>query len=287
MTHHKKIGLIAGSGKFPLLFAEEARRLGVSVIAIGMPGITDPKLESLVSRLYYFKLGQLSKPIETFKKEGVSQAVMAGKVQHASLFGGISPDLRAAKILWRAKDRRTDTLLGEIASELQSEGIELLPSTTFLSHLLVPEGILSQRKPTQEEFEDILIGWKAAKAVAAFDIGQTVVSKEKAIVAVEAMEGTDACIMRAKEIVQARGKKPQLVVVKVAKPKQDLRFDIPIIGLETLKVFSQASVSALALEAKSVMIFDKDQFIQEVNQQKIALVAYPSTGPTEKNYELK
>ncbi len=282
MSEYKKIGLIAGSGRFPILFAEEAKRLGVSVIAIAMPGITDPKLEPLVSRLYYFKLGQISKPIETFKKEGISQAVMAGKVQHASLFGGISPDLRAAKILWRAKDRRTDTLLGEIASELKSEGIELLPSTTFLSHLLVPEGLLSQRKPTREEWEDILIGWKAAKAVAAFDIGQTVVAKEKAIVAVEAMEGTDACILRAKEIVQARGEKPSLVVVKVAKPKQDLRFDIPIIGLETLKVFSQASVSALALEAKSAMIFDKDQFIKEANQQKLALISFSPEGPSEK-----
>jgi hypothetical protein len=282
MTDHKKIGLIAGSGRFPILFAEEAKRLGVSVIAIAMPGITDPNLEALVSRLYYFKLGQISKPIETFKKEGVNQAVMAGKVQHASLFGGISPDLRAAKILWRAADRRTDTLLGEIASELKSEGIELLPSTTFLSHLLVPEGIFSRRKPTAAELEDILIGWKAAKAVAAFDIGQTVVAKEKAVIAVEAMEGTDACIMRAKEIVQARGHAPKLVVVKVAKPKQDLRFDIPIIGLETLKVFSQASVSALALEAKSAMIFDKEKFIKEADRQKIALISYPPSGPTEK-----
>ena len=275
----EKIGLIAGSGRFPILFAEEARRMGVAVIAIGISGVTDPALEKLVLSLEYFKLGQISKPIAVFKKEGISRAVMAGKVQHASLFGGIVPDLRAAKLLWRVKDRRTDTILGAVASELKEEGIELLPSTTFLSHLLVSDGILTHRKPNKEELEDISLGWRAAKAVASFDIGQTVVASDRAIVAVEGMEGTDSCILRAKDIVRARGEKPTLTVVKVAKPRQDLRFDIPIIGLETLKVCAEASVSALALEAGSTMIFDKEKFIKQADAQGLSIVGYPSLGP--------
>ncbi len=275
----EKIGLIAGSGRFPILFAEEAERMGVPVVAVGITGVTDPALEKLVMSLHYFKLGQISKPIELFKKEGITKAVMAGKVQHASLFGGILPDLRAAKLLWRVKDRRTDTSLGAVAGELKEEGIELLPSTTFLSHLLVTEGLLTQRKPTKEESEDMLLGWRAAKAVAAFDIDQTVVAKDRAIIAVEGMEGTDSCVLRAKDIVRARGEKPTLTVVKVAKPGQDARFDIPIIGLETLKVFADAAVSALALEAGSTMIFDKEQFLKRADALDLSIVAYPRSGP--------
>jgi len=275
----EKIGLIAGEGRFPILFAQEARRMGVSVVAIGITGVTDPALENLVLSLHCLKLGQITKPIETLKKAGITKAVMAGKVQHASLFGGVLPDLRAAKLLWRVKDRRTDTILGAVASELKEEGIELLPSTTFLSHLLAPEGLLTRRKPTKEESEDILLGWRAAKAVAAFDIGQTVVAKDRAIIAVEGMEGTDSCVLRAKEIVRARGERHTLTVVKVAKPAQDSRFDIPIIGLQTLKVFAEASVSALALEAGSTMIFDKDQFLKQADEQGLSVVAYSQSGP--------
>jgi DUF1009 family protein len=274
-----KVGLIAGSGRFPLLFAQEAKRTGAEVVALGIPGVTDPALEGLVGQVHYFKLGQLSKPIELMKEKGVTKAVMAGKVQHASLFGGVMPDMRAAKLLMRVKDKRTDTILKAVAEEFAKDGIELIPSTTYLSNLIVQPGAVTKRKPDPTELSDIKLGWRAAKAVAGFDIGQTVVVKDGAVIAVEGMEGTDSCILRARDLARSQGKKPQLTVVKVAKPNQDLRFDVPIIGLDSLKVFAEASVSALALEAGSTMIFDKDEFLKKADEQKLALVAYSAEGP--------
>lgn len=275
-----KVGLIAGSGRFPLLFAQEAKRMGAEVVALGIPGVTDPALEGLVGQVHYFKLGQLSKPIELLKEKGVGKAVMAGKVQHASLFGGVMPDMRAAKLLMRVKDKRTDTILKAVADEFAKDGIELIASTTYLSSLIVQAGAVTQRKPDPAELADIKLGWRAAKAVAGFDIGQTVVVKDGAVIAVEGMEGTDACILRARDIARSQGKKPQLTVVKVAKPNQDLRFDVPIIGLDTLRVFAEASVSALALEAGSTMIFDKDEFLKQADAQKLALAAFLPEGPS-------
>lgn len=274
-----KVGLIAGSGRFPLLFAQEAKRQGVEVVALGITGITDPALESLVGGVHYFKLGQLSKPIELLKERGVTKAVMAGKVQHASIFGGVMPDMRAAKVLMRVKDKRTDTVLSAVADEFRKDGIELLSSTTYLSSLIVQPGQVTSRKPSPAELADIRLGWRAAKAVAGFDIGQTVVVKDGAVIAVEAMEGTDACVLRARDLARSQGKKPELTMVKVAKPKQDLRFDVPIIGLDTLKAFAEASVSALAIEAGSTMIFDKEEFLKQADAQKLAIMAYSAEGP--------
>jgi DUF1009 family protein len=274
-----KIGLIAGSGRFPLLLAQEAKRMGVEVVALGIPGVTDPALEPLVGKVQYFKLGQISKPIEALKAAGVSKAVMAGKVQHASLFGGIAPDMRAAKLLMRLKDKRTDTILKAVADEFAKDGIELLSSTTYLSGLIVKDGEVTKRRPDAAELADIKLGWRAAKALAGFDIGQTVVVKDGAVIAVEGMEGTDACIMRAAEIARSQGKKPMLTVVKVAKPNQDLRFDVPIIGLETLKTFAAASVSALALESGSTLIFDREEFVRLADEQRLAVTGYPAQGP--------
>jgi DUF1009 family protein len=274
-----KVGLIAGSGRFPILFAEEAKRMGVEVAAMGIKGVTDPALEAIVGKLRIFPLGQLQKPIDAFKAEGVSQVVMAGKVQHASLFGGVIPDLRAVKLLARLKDRRTDTILGAVAQEFQKDGLELISSATYLQHLLVAEGVLTARKPGAAELADMRLGWKAAKAVAGFDIGQTVIVKDGAVIAVEAMEGTDAAILRARDIVRSQGEKPSLTVVKVAKPRQDMRFDLPVIGLETLKTFVSAGVSALALEAGSTLVFDKEQFLRAADAQGLALAAFPTEGP--------
>lgn len=273
------LGLIAGSGRFPLLFAQEARRMKIPVIALALKGVTDPALEPLVHSIDYFALGQISKPLEIFKSAGVRQAVMIGKVQHVSLFGGVLPDLRAIKILAGLKDKRTDTILRAVAEEFAKDGIELLPSSTFLSHLMVPAGVLTKRRPNAEETADISLGWKSAKAVAGCDIGQTVVVKEKAVIAVEAMEGTDACILRASALSKACGETPQLTVIKVAKPKQDIRFDIPVLGLESLKVFSQANVSALALEAGTTIIFDKEEFLKQANSQNLAIMGFPPEGP--------
>lgn len=275
----EKVGLIAGSGRFPILFTEEALRMKVEVVALGIKGVTDESLEKLVGKIQYFKLGQIDKPIQTLKTAGVARAVMAGKVQHASLFGGVMPDLRAAKLLARLSDKRTDTILKAVADEFAKDGIELISSATYLSHLLVPEGALTARSPDAAEAADLRLGWRAAKAVAGFDIGQTVVVSGGAVIAVEGMEGTDACVLRARDLARARGQKPKLVVVKVAKPKQDLRFDLPVIGLDSLDVFKEAGVSALALEAHSTLIFDKDQFIKKADGQKLAIVGLKPEGP--------
>jgi UDP-2,3-diacylglucosamine hydrolase len=241
--------------------------------------VTDPALEKLTP-VQYFKLGQLDKPIKVLKDAGVTKAVMAGKVQHASLFGGIMPDLRAGKLLMKLADKRTDTILKAVADEFAKDGIELVSSVAYLSHLLVGPGTLTKRAPDAAELSDMKLGWRAAKAVAGFDIGQTVVVKDGAVVAVEGMEGTDACILRARDIAASQGKKTtKLSVIKVAKPKQDMRFDIPVIGLDSLKVFAEASVSALAVEAGTTLLFDKDEFIKAADAQKLALIGCPAEGP--------
>ena len=272
----KKLGLIAGSGQFPLLVADAATRAGAEVIAVGLAGVTDPALAKRVARFESFKLGQISKPIEIFKSEGVTQAVMAGKVQHASVFGGVMPDLRAMKVLARLKDKRTDTILAAVAEEFAKDGIELLPSHVYLKDLLASLGPMTKRKPGPAEQADIDLGVRAAKALAGFDIGQSVVVGENAVVAVEAMEGTDACVLRAGELARAHGSKGGLVVVKVAKPKQDFRFDLPVVGLETLEVLAKAGASTLAVEAGKTLVFDKDEFLKRADAMKIAVVGVRS-----------
>jgi len=276
------LGLIAGSGRFPILFAHEARRAGAAVVAVAIAGVTEGELGDIVDKLKTFKLGQISAPLKFLKNAGVRRVIMAGKVQHASLFGGIFPDLRAVKILAGLKDRRTDTVLSALAAEFAKEGIELISSATFLSHLLAPPGIWTQRKPTPAENKDIDLGWRAAKAVAAVDIGQTVVVQEAAVVAVEAMEGTDAAVLRAAQIAASHGQKPSLVVVKVAKPRQDFRFDLPVIGLETLKTFKTACVRVLAIEAGKALVFDRAEFVAKADALGLAIVARveaPETRP--------
>ncbi len=241
-------------------------------MALGIKGVTDPSLEQWTGKVEYFPLGQISKPLALFQEAGVRQAVMAGKVQHASLFGGVLPDWRAIKLLASLKDKRTDTILKAVADEFAKEGIELLPSTTFLTHLLVTPGPITRRQPTAAEEADILLGWAAAKAVAGFDIGQTVVVKDGAVIAVEAMEGTDAAILRARDIARSHGQRPDLTVVKVAKPRQDMRFDVPVLGLESLAVFAEAGVSAVAIESGSTLIFDKDEFIRKADSQGLTII---------------
>jgi DUF1009 family protein len=276
-----KLGLIAGSGRFPVLVAEQAKKAGVEVVAFGLQGVTDvPALEAAVgAKIALYKLGQLQKPIDAFKAAGVTKAVMAGKVQHVSVFGGIMPDLRAAKILAKLADKRTDTILKAVADEFAKDGIELLSSVGYLGELLVGEGPQTGRVPDAAELADIKLGWKAAKALAGFDVGQTVVVGRGAVVALEGMEGTDACIRRAKELSASQGKRFSLTVVKVAKPKQDMRFDIPVLGLDSLKVFAEAGVTALALEAATTVIFDKPEFLKQADAQKLAIVGFKPEGP--------
>ncbi len=267
------IGLIAGSGRFPLLFAEEAKRQGHRVVAIGLSGVTEDSLADIADEVHTFKLGKVNGPLKVLREAGVRRVVMAGKVQHHSLFGGILPDLRAVKILAGLKDRRTDTILKAIADEFSKEGMELISSATHLSHLMAEPGVLTRRKPSKTESADIELGWKAAKALAGFDIGQSVAVKDKAVVAVEAMEGTDALLLRAAALVQRHGRKPGLVLVKVAKPRQDFRFDLPVLGLDSLKTFKKAGVTAVAIEARRTLLFDKDAFLREANAMKLSLQA--------------
>ncbi len=272
--HREVIGLIAGSGRFPLLFAQEAKKQGARVVAIGLKGVTDGSLCEFADEVHTFRLGQVSGPLKTLKKAGVQRVVMAGKVQHVSLFGGILPDLRAVKILAGLKDRRTDTILKAVADEFSRAGLELISSSTYLSHLMPEAGVLSKRKPTKAEAADIRIGWRAAKAVSGHDIGQSVAVRDKAVIAVEAMEGTDAMLKRAGELARSFGREPGIVLVKVAKPGQDFRFDLPVLGLDSLTAFEEARVTAVAFEAGKTMLFDREDFIKKADALKIALVAH-------------
>lgn len=272
-TATQKIGLIAGNGRFPFLFLKEAAKAGAQVVVIGLKEEADPTLAQEGSPLHWVNLGQLGKLIEILKKEGVDQAVMAGQVKHTQLFSGITPDWRALKLLKHVVNKKTDTLLGAVTEELASEGIRLLPSVTFLSHLLPKAGVLSKRKPTDEEKKDMVFGHKAAKALAGQDLGQTVTVKDQAVIAVEAMEGTDACILRSSPLVQGQ----PFTVVKVAKPKQDFRFDVPVIGPRTMETMKQAGAQALALEAGRTLLIDQEQLIAAANEHGIAISVLEET----------
>lgn len=249
------------------------------VVALGIPGVTDPGLESSAGKLSWFKLGQLDAPIKAFKDAGVRRVVMAGKVQHVSLFGGVMPDWRAAKLLMSLRDKRTDTILRAVADELAKDGLELVSSASYLEHLLAPAGPVTRRALSAEQLADAALGWRAAKAVAGFDIGQTVVAQDGAVVAVEGMEGTDACVARASGLARSQGREPALVVVKVAKPRQDFRFDLPVVGLDTLAAFGASGVKAIALEAGSTLIFDRARFAEAADAAGIAVAGFPSEGP--------
>jgi len=231
-----KVGLIAGGGSFPLIFAKEAKRRGYDVFVIGLKGITSSELEKYSAKVSYFKLGQISEPIKTLKESGVTNAVMAGNVPHVSIFSGFMPDFMAAKLLLKLKDKRAETILGTIAKAFEEEGIKIVSSATFLEHILPGKGILTKTKPSKTGLKDLGLGWRTAKTLSGLDIGLTVVVGDGAIIAVEAMEGTDACILRAGEIKKkSTAARSGLTVIKVARPLQDFRFDLPVIGSVTLE----------------------------------------------------
>lgn len=272
------LGLIAGSGRFPLLVAEEAKRRGIPVVALAIPSVTDEALEKSAT-VSWFKLGQIDAPIKVLKEAGVKKVVMAGKVQHVSVFGGVMPDWRAAKVLMGLKDKRTDTLLKAVVAEFEKDGLEFISSAAYLEHLLSPAGPVTKNALTPSQISDVSLGWRAAKAVAGFDIGQTVVAQDGAVVAVEGMEGTDACVRRAAALARSNGREPALVVVKVAKPRQDFRFDLPVVGLESIPVFKECGVKALALEAGASLIFDRERFAADAASAGIAVAGFPPEGP--------
>jgi len=267
-TVSRKIGLISGNGKFPLIFAREAKRAKVEVVALAIKKETNPSLENLVDRIHWVDLGQLGDLIEICKREGITRAVMAGQVRHTRLFSEVKLDARAMALLAGVKDKKANSLLGAVADELSREGIELIDSATYLSHLLPSPGILTRRKPTQKEWRDIEFGHKMAKEIAGLDIGQTVVVKDQAVLAVEGMEGTDSTIKRGGKL--GRG---NVVVVKVSKPQQDRRFDLPIVGERTIQVLKEAKARVLAFSARSTILLDRDKVVKSANKNGISLVA--------------
>ncbi len=264
-------GLIAGNGQFPFLVVEGARKQGASLAVVAIKEETDPKIEQIAEKLIWVGIGQLGKMISFFKSENVSKAMMAGQVKHVQIFSGSMPDLRMIKMLWNLPQRNTDALIGGIAGEMARERIELIDSTYFVQDQLAREGVLTRRKPDETEKGNIEYGLKIANEIARLDLGQTIVVRAKACVAIEAMEGTDAVIRRAGEL--AKGK---LTVVKVAKPNQDMRFDVPVVGIPTIQTMIEAGASCLCLTARKTLIFDQEEMLRLANQNKISIVAAES-----------
>jgi UDP-2,3-diacylglucosamine hydrolase len=275
----QKLGLIAGNGKFPFLIVDAARAQGLDVVVAAIKEETFPEIEtSGAASVHWLSLGELSKLIETFKQEGVQRAIMAGQVKHKQIFSSIRPDWRLAKLLLSLRTRNTDALLGAVAKVLGDEGITLESSTSFLEPLLAKVGVLTERGPTDEENKNINYGRAVARHLAQYDIGQTVVVAETACVAVEAMEGTDATIERAGHLMgslegDASTLSRALTVVKIAKPNQDMRFDVPVIGVRTIEVMRAAGATCLALDAGKCLLLDGEAVQRAANNAKIAITA--------------
>ena len=285
----QKLGLIAGNGRFPFLLLDAARAHNLTVVVAAINEETDPDINARAAadpdiHVHWLSLGELSRLIETFQAEGVTRAVMAGQVKHKQIFSSIRPDWRLAKLLLNLRTRNTDMLLGAVAKVLSDEGIELISSTQYLEPLLAKSGVLTARPPDEEEQKDIAYGRTVAQAIAAYDLGQTVVIAAQACVAVEAMEGTDATIARAGELfrtldnltdtaTQLPTLRRSLTVVKVAKPNQDMRFDVPVIGIATIRAMQSAGATCLAIEAGKTLLFDPQAIIAAADEAAIAIVA--------------
>jgi len=260
-------GLIAGNGRFPFLVIEGAKRAGETLAVAAIKEETDREIEKVAENISWVGIGQLGKMITFFKKEGVTKAMMAGQVKHVQIFSGALPDFRMVKLLFGLKERNTDSLIGAVADELAKEGIELIDSTYFVKDQLANEGVMTKRKPDSAELENIEYGLKIANEIARLDLGQTIVVRASACVAIEAMEGTDATIKRAGEL--AKGK---LTVVKVAKPNQDMRFDVPVVGIPTIETMITSGATCLALTAEKTLLFDREEMIALADKHKIAIV---------------
>src|SRR5215471_13793597 len=285
-SEKEKLGLIAGNGKFPFLVLDAARAQGFEVVVAAIKEETFPEIESHgAASVHWLSLGELSKLIETFQGEGVRRAVMAGQVKHKQIFSSIRPDWKLAKLLLSLTTRNTDSLLGAVAKVLADEGITLEKSTWLLEPLLVKPGIVTRRAPSEQECKNIEYGRAVAREVAQHDIGQTVVIAESACVAVEAMEGTDATIERAGLIMRSlRGDAStlsrDLTVVKIAKPNQDMRFDVPVIGVKTIDVMRAAGATCLAVDARKCLLLDGDKTVEAADSAGIAI--YAQSTSTEK-----
>ena len=278
MSSSQKLGLIAGNGTFPFLVLDAARAQGYEVVVAAIKEETFPEIEARGVRVHWLSLGELSKLIETFQQAGVTRAVMAGQVKHKQIFSSIKPDWRLAKLLLSLGTRNTDSLLGAVAKVLGDEGIALENSTALLEPLLAKSGALTRRAPTEDEKKNIAYGRDVARHLARYDIGQTVVIAEAACVAVEAMEGTDATIERAGQIMRslegnASTLSRALTVVKIAKPNQDMRFDVPVVGVRTIEVMRTAGAACLAIDAGRCLLLDGDAVVRAADDAGIAVVA--------------
>lgn len=264
-----RIALIAGNGKFPILFAQEAKKKAVDIVAIAINEETEKELERYVDKIYWLGVGELQKLFQVLLKEKLTTAVMAGQVKHKALFDkSIKIDPLMQKLLDTVKDKKTDSLIGAVAKRLEAAGVKLLDSTMFLSELLPEKGVLTKKPLDEKILGDIEFGKEIAKSIAGLDIGQTVVVKDKVVLAIESIEGTDEAIKRG-----AKYGKEGIVVVKVSKPNQDMRFDVPIIGPETIKLLNQLKAACIAIEAKKTLIIDKEETIQLADVLKVAIVA--------------
>ena len=266
----ERYALIAGNGQFPLLVLKEARRQGVDMIVLAIREEAFPEIEQLGARVHWVSLGELQKALGILRQEAVRKAVLAGQVRHDKIFSDIPPDTFLAQLLARLPQKNTDALIGGIAAALQAVGIEVVDSTVFLQRLLPAPGPLTRRAPDADESADIAYGRRIGREIARLDLGQTVVVSQRACVAIEAMEGTDAAIQRAAGLAQGR----RLVVVKVSKPKQDMRFDVPVVGLQTLEVMKGANATALALDAGRTLVFDREEFVRRADDYGIAVAAF-------------
>ncbi|MCX6539892.1 MAG: UDP-2,3-diacylglucosamine diphosphatase LpxI [Acidobacteria bacterium] len=275
-----RVGLIAGNGRFPFLVLDAARTLGHAVTILAIEEEASPDLVAAAARepradLHWVSLGQLSRAIEILRGAGVSQAVMAGQVKHVKIFSGIVPDRLLLSVLMKLRARNTDSLIAAVAQVMRDHGVELLDSTAYLAPLVAKAGVLTARPLTGEEQHDVEFGYGMADRIAALDIGQTIVVKSAAVVAVEAMEGTDAVIARAGRLAG-----PGASVIKVAKPNQDMRFDVPVVGVATIESMREAGATALSIDAGRTLLIDGDAVVRAADAAGIAIVGRPANKPS-------
>ena len=272
-----KFGLIAGNGQFPFLVIDGARRAGAELCVVAIKEETDKRIDEVAEDVMWVGIGQLGKMISFFKDRGVTRAVMAGQVKHVQIFSGALPDVRMIKLLWNLPRRNTDALIGGVADEMAKEGIQLIDSTHFIQDSLAPDGVITKRKPDETELANIEYGLHIANEIGRLDLGQTIVVRASACVAIEAMEGTDATIRRAGQL--AKGK---LTVVKTAKPDQDMRFDVPVVGVPTIETMATAGATCLSITTGKTLIFDREKLVDLANSHKITIVGSPfKTNPAQ------
>ena len=269
MGSSNRVGLIAGNGRFPFLVLQAARSQGIEMVVAAIKEETFPEIEKEATTIHWMSLGQVGKLIKTFKSADVNRVVMAGQVKHRQIFSNIVPDMKMLQMLARLTTKSTDSLIGGVARVLEEEGIELIDSTSFLEPLLPKPGVLTARKPSDEERKDLDYGYRIARELGRLDLGQSVVVSNGACIALEAMEGTDAIIERAATLANGRS----LRIVKLAKLNQDLRFDVPVIGLDTIDVMVRCRATAIAVEAHKTLLVDRESLIQKADENQIVILA--------------